>query len=599
MKFRPKRMSLRWGAEQSDNHHAARTPKGARVTLRFAAMALMAPVLWASETPAQSAFADDQTSLSGSFLAARLAARQRDNKQAVQYYLRALKEDPGNRILMERAMLAMVAAGEFKTAIGFARRVIKFRPSHRIARTLLALSEFRAGRYAASRHHLKFSRSVPLAQLTSSVIGAWSYIGDGKPKAARKALEALKSVNSLKTFYDFHAALMADISGDIKRADKSYAAAYKTSPRSLRVVQAYGRYLERRGDGARASEVYRKFLAANQNHVLVKADLKRAGTGSKPNRLVPNAKAGVAELLFGVASVLSDEARADIPLRFIRQAIYMRPNFQLARMLMGDIYTGTRRHERAIETYQALPASSPLKRNADIQIASNLNRLKKIDQATAKLREVIKRHPQDYEPLVVLADILRSHSKFAEASKYYTGAIKLIGTPKKNHWLTYYHRGITFERTKRWPRAERDFKKALALNPNQPQVLNYLGYSWVEKRINLKQAMDLIRKAVELRSNDGYIVDSLGWAHYQLGEYRKAVEVLERAVNLRPDDPVINDHLGDAYWKVGRKLEARFQWSHSRDLKPEADLKEKVLKKIKFGLGADAGNPTPSTEVVK
>jgi len=123
-------------------------------------------------------------------------------------------------------------------------------------------------------------------------------------------------------------------------------------------------------------------------------------------------------------------------------------------------------------------------------------------------------------------------------------------------------------------------------------VLNYLGYSWVDRGMNLDEAFKMLRKAVELRPNDGYIVDSLGWAHYKLGRYEEALRDLEQAIELRPADPVINDHLGDVYWKTGRKLEAKFQWNHARDLKPEPEDLIKILKKIEYGLEEPANPAT-------
>ena len=161
---------------------------------------------------------------------------------------------------------------------------------------------------------------------------------------------------------------------------------------------------------------------------------------------------------------------------------------------------------------------------------------------------------------------------------------RTIAKPEKPNWLIFYFRGICYERAKQWDKAEADLKKALELFPEQPHVLNYLGYSWVDQGMNLDEGMKMIRRAVEQRPDDGYIVDSLGWAYYRLGNYEEAVKHLERAVELKPEDPTINDHLGDAYWKVGRNLEARFQWSHARDLKPEPDELKKIEEKLKSGL---------------
>jgi Flp pilus assembly protein TadD len=196
-----------------------------------------------------------------------------------------------------------------------------------------------------------------------------------------------------------------------------------------------------------------------------------------------------------------------------------------------------------------------------------------------------------------MGNLLRASEKYAEAGEAYSRAIELVLNPERRNWTLFYSRGITAERVKNWPRAEADFRKALELEPDQPLVLNYLGYSFVEKGENLTEAMDMIRKAVELRPNDGYIVDSLGWAHYQLGEYEEAVKHLERAVELKPQDPVINDHLGDAYWRAGRKLEASFQWQHARDSEPDDKLKAEIDAKLANGLG-DKKAPTPAASQV-
>ncbi|MCF3630499.1 tetratricopeptide repeat protein [Alphaproteobacteria bacterium LMO-S08] len=174
--------------------------------------------------------------------------------------------------------------------------------------------------------------------------------------------------------------------------------------------------------------------------------------------------------------------------------------------------------------------------------------------------------------------------KYPQAAKAYSAAIERVKTPQTHHWSLYYARGIAFERAKRWKDSEKDLLKALDLRPDQPYVLNYLGYTWIDQGEQLDRATDMIKKAVSLAPNDGFIADSLGWAYYRQNQYDKAVVELERAVELRPQDPVINDHLGDAYWKVGRKLEAQFQWKRSLSLAPDKDLIPKIQAKLDKGL---------------
>jgi Flp pilus assembly protein TadD len=261
--------------------------------------------------------------------------------------------------------------------------------------------------------------------------------------------------------------------------------------------------------------------------------------------------------------------------------------------LLGDIYESMNSYQRSIDAYDAIDKASVLKPNADLEVAVNLQRLDKKDEAKARLRALTESDPKDYDALVTLGNLYRNNEEFAPAADVYNAAIALISQPQRDNWTVYYYRGIALERTKQWDKAELDFRKALQLEPDQPMVLNYLGYSMIDKKINLTEAIAMVRKAVELKPNDGYIVDSLGWAHFRLGEYDEAVKQLERAVELKPADPVIADHLGDAYWRVGRQLEARFQWQHAKDNKPEAEDLARIDKKLKEGL-ADEPPVTPA-----
>ena len=240
--------------------------------------------------------------------------------------------------------------------------------------------------------------------------------------------------------------------------------------------------------------------------------------------------------------------------------------------------------ELAIKIYERVPASSPLHRNAAIQMAANLDSLDRADEAQKHLEALIKQHPDDLEAIMALGNVLRGHKKFAECANVYSKGVATVPKPEKANWVIFYFRGICYERSKQWPKAEADLKKALELFPDQPHVLNYLGYSWIDQGINLDEGMDMIKKAVQQRPDDGYIVDSLGWAYYRLGNYDEATKQLERAIELKPEDPTINDHLGDAYWRVGRVLEAKFQWAHARDLKPDPEDLPKIEEKLKAGL---------------
>ncbi len=523
-------------------------------------------------------------SLSGNYLAGRFAGRQRETEAAAAYYAKALGEDPDNAFILERSFLLEVSAGHIEQAASLAAKLIKHDNGHRIAHLVLGLRHFQFGRYKRARENFDSAFHGSIGQLTSSLLSAWAFQAESRTDEAVAALKAIENTDTFGIFGPYHLALINDLGGRQSEAAKQYARAYDASASSLRVVQAYGSFLERTGHSDKAAEIYKTFLKASPEQALLVKAVERIKSGGKAQPLVRTAGAGAAEALFGISSALTEESSIDIALIYVQLTLYANSNLTIARSLLGDIYSDTKRREKAIESYEMVPAESPLRRNADIHIADNLDKLDRVDEARTRLESLIAQYPKDRLPLMVMGNLLRNREKFAEASGYYGKAIALIPKIEQNHWRVFYSRGITYERSKQWPKAEVDFLKALELFPDQPLVLNYLGYSWVEKGLNLQRAMKMIRKAVELRANDGYIVDSLGWAHYKLKEYDDAVRHLEQAVELRPDDPTINDHLGDALWRVGRKLEARFQWGHAKNLKPEPDALMKIEEKLKNGL---------------
>jgi tetratricopeptide (TPR) repeat protein len=272
---------------------------------------------------------------------------------------------------------------------------------------------------------------------------------------------------------------------------------------------------------------------------------------------------------------------------------------------LADLYESVKKPQMAIKVYERVPANSPLKRNAQIQLATDLDAADRSDEAIKILKGVTAEDPKDLEAIMALGNIERGRKKFADCVVTYSHGIDALPKPDdkagedKGNAVYYYYRGICEERSKQWSKAEADMRKALELQPEQPHVLNYLGYSWIDQGINLDEGMKMIKRAVEQRPDDGYIVDSLGWAYYRIGNYDDAVKNLERAIDLKPEDPTINDHLGDAYWRVGRTLEAKFQWSHARDLKPEPDDLPKIEAKIENGLPDDPSSAAAAADKKK
>jgi tetratricopeptide (TPR) repeat protein len=538
------------------------------------------------------------SSLSGTYLAGRHAGRERDMESAAAYFSRALERDPQNPVLMERTFVHELSVGNMTRAEELAQSVIEISTDHRMARIVLGLRGVRKNRHEEARTHFAEAAFTPLGELTAGLLTAWSFAHEAKLDEALEALGALDAHDAFGNFKLLHTGLIAAYLGDYDRAEQAYREAYERAGSSLRVVQAFGSFLERTGRGSEASEIYERFLATSQRNPLVETARTRIGEGRLPGPFITDARDGMAESLFSLASAMSAEQSIDVAIIYAQLAIALKPAFPVAQVLLGEIYEDTKHYAKAIEVFESIPEDSPLRPSAEIQIATNLDHLIRFDEALERLDRLIADRPGYFDALVARGNLMRLHEKWTEAAESYSRAIDVIGTPEREHWTVIYFRGIAYERAGIWNLAEADFREALRLEPDHPSVLNYLGYSLIEQRQNLDEAVGMVRKAVELRPNDGYIVDSLGWAYYQLGDYEEAVKHLERAIGLPcgdhqcSSDPVINDHLGDAYWRVGRKIEARFQWRHARDSDPDPKDLERIERKLVDGL-VDEDHPEP------
>jgi tetratricopeptide (TPR) repeat protein len=554
----------------------------------LAAFLAAAPATGAAQAPSALDLAG--LTASGSYLAARHAGQQRDAAAAAAFYQQALRRDPKNGELLDRAFLSYLVDGNIDDAVKFAERVIRADKSDRVAHLVLGVHALKTKQNANARRNLQQSIRGPITDLAATLLSAWNMAGAGDGKAAIASIDKLTGPDWYAIFKDLHAGMIYDVTGNKREAGKRFEHAYKLDSSALRVVEAYGSWVSRNKSPQEALEVFEAFDKVVPRHPLVLQAIAKLKAGEKLPMLVANSQAGAAEALYGLGASLGRRGGEDLGLVYLQLALYLAPNHPLALLSLADLYESLKKPEMAIKVYERIPANSPLHRNAAIQMASNLDSLDRSAEAEKHLNALIKERPDDVEAIMALGNILRGHKKFAECADAYSKAIATIAKPDKSNWVVFYFRGICYERSHQWPKAEADLKKALALFPDQPHVLNYLGYSWIDQGTNLDDGMAMIKKAVQQRPDDGYIVDSLGWAYYRIGNYEDATKQLERAIELKPEDPTINDHLGDAYWRIGRTLEARFQWAHARDLKPDPEDLPKILAKLKDGLPAETSS---------
>ncbi len=545
-------------------------------------LGLLSSAVGAAES-AQASTGRDPT-LSGTYLAGRSAGRQRDMEEAADYLTAALKLDPDNTQIIERLFQFRLSEGSLPEAEELAAKVIDFNSQQRMARVVLGLKEFRNNQFKPARGHFSEAAYTPVGELTSSLLSAWANAGDGALNPALKELDKLAANESFASFRLFHEALITDLMNSKVRAETAYKKAYEQAGGSMRVTQAYANYLQRNGKTAAAQKVLMEFLKSGERNPIIENTLAEFKSGKIPEPFAPSAQAGAGEALFSIAAAMNDEESADVALLYAQLALIMNPDKPVMQSILGDIYSGMQRYELSNEVYEQIGATSPIRPGADIQIALNLQRMDKSVEAVARLKAVVEKQPENIDAWTTLGNVYRTKENYADSVPAYTKAIDLAAKSNKPDWQLFYYRGIAQERLKDWPKAEADFQQSLKISPDQSSVLNYYGYSLVDRGEQQKRAMEMVKRAVELRPNDGYIVDSLGWAFYQIGNYEEALLHMERAVDLKAGDPIIAEHLGDVYWRVGRKLEAKFQWQHAKDNKPEPEDLKRIEQKLKDGL---------------
>jgi len=548
----------------------------------FLVLAGCSGVAQLDESPADKE-ADRQANAFSTYLSARFAAGQHEMPEAARYYAQSLKNDPGNAEIMSQAFFFASTSGDMESAGKFATAMVAKSPDERSARLTLAVVAFKHKDYAGARKNLSLSAKGPFQSLVVSLFDAWGAAASGDAAGAMADMKSLGTQSGVEGLAAFHTALIADYLGqaDIDAAYKKALVANRVSPR---VIEAYGNYLERTGHTADAHALYEKYLTEPGVAPIVQSGLARLAENKKPAPFVRSAEDGVAEGLFGIAASLSDQSSAEVSILYLRMALYLRPDLALANLLLADRFETLGKFEEAVSIYRDIDKSSAYYPMAATQAAVDETRLDHKTAAIADLKSLAEAYPNSSENWIALGDAYRDQDNDDQAIAAYDRATKTIGTPQKRDWPLFYARAMAEDRAKHWDKAEVDVNEALKLSPDQPELLNYLGYSWVDRNEKIPEALTMLEKARKLRPYDGYIVDSVGWAYYRLGRYDDAARTLEAAVLLVPGDSTINEHLGDALWKAGRRMDARFQWNHALAFATADTDKAAIEQKIKNGL---------------
>ena len=520
------------------------------------------------------------------YLSGRFASTHRDTHRAADHLNKAVEADPDNPELVRQAFSMSLASGRSEQAAALASKLATMEDQHTsLVDLVLSASALRNKEWENLEQTLVNANADGIINLIKPLARAWAAAEQGDVDAALDHLLVIKGSRSFDIFGSIHKAYILDYTGRTDEATAAYMdALIELQGADLQVARAYGNLLERLGKQSAAQMIYAEFLEQNPSDLTMSYALERARSGEVPEPFISSAAAGVAEAYYNTARRLARHRSRSPASIYLRLTLMLRPDFPIAQALLANLQDRERRYDAALASFTNLMDDPVFGWESQFERARLLIQLDREDEAVAILEAMHRDRPEDIGVLAGLADQMRNNEQYELATEYYDQVLSLIGEPKQRHWSLLYSRGISFERTGKWKKAEKDFFAALALQPDEPLVLNYLGYSWLEKGKNLDEALKMIEKAVEQRPEDGYIIDSLGWAHYQLKQYEESIDWLEKAIMLQPEDPTINDHLGDAYWRFGRKLEARFQWRHALVMKPEKEDVERIRAKIKNGL---------------
>jgi tetratricopeptide (TPR) repeat protein len=526
----------------------------------------------------------------GAYLAGRHAQHMRDYKAAASWFEDALRADPESPELITRTFLMEASEGRFERARTLAESELKLDATDAVAQLVLLMDRIQAGDKPGALARAEALPAEGVHRFVGPLARTWTRMAMGDLAGADAALQEFDKFNGFAPLKYYQLGLVYDFAGRADLAEENFKKTLEaTGQLNWRLTDAMANFYQRHGRNDEARALYQRFVNDNAGSELAESAIT-SKPAEPPPALIGSPEDGFAEALFDLASVVNQPETLDLALLYARCAVELRPHLTLGQLLLSDVLSAQNKPELSLEALAKIPQSSPYWWSARLRVAANLEMLDRTDEAIAQMRMMAAEAPLRAGADMQLGDLLRGKKRFAEAVDAYDEAIQRFqaaGLPER--WSLFYSRGIALERSGQWKRAEDDLGRALELKPDQPLVLNYLGYSWIDRGENLERGLKMIEKAAELRPEDGYIVDSLGWAHYRLGDYSSAVQFLEKAIELVPEDPTINDHLGDAYWQSARPTEARYQWRRALQFGPQEDEIKPIQAKLDGGTVPSTG----------
>lgn len=525
---------------------------------------------------------DADNSSYGQFLAGQAALNHADSASAEGYFERAGRLDPDDQSLLDnRAFTSALLAGDIPQAAVLAPTGpdadVGLRHLGALVRAVDALAD---GKARLARTILTGPDSgapdEPAAALLTPFAAAAA--GDANGSIVHPVINGEPVA---QFFANLDQGKLFERARRYDEAETAYRALIaKGDPGGIASL-SLGQMLERRGRDADAVAIYDSAIAARKDgDELTTARARAAAHGPPPP--AASLRSTAAEALIAPATALLAEKQEEIALAYLRLALHLDPTRDEAWMLVGDVLDNNGDAAGARTAYAKVGPGAAEYLAARVKLAWNYQNAGDKETALATARETLARKPTDEDTQITYADLLRADERYDESAKVLDG---LIGArPEAADWKLLYMRAVDYEESGRWSDAEQDLRIALKMRPDEAELLNFLGYSWIDRGVKLPEALAMVKRAVSLQPESGAMIDSLGWGYFRMGDYRDAVAQLEAAVVLEPGDPDVNDHLGDAYWRVGRKTEAGYQWRRVLTLDPSVKLKAEVEAKLASGL---------------
>ena len=527
--------------------------------------------------------AEQGSASSGAYLAGRQAISDHNFVTASEFQTKSVSVDPSNSKLLEGLMISFIAQGSVDKAISIAEIYKDNGNQSQISQMILSASLIKDGRTEAFLSFIKDASKI--TPILKDLLSAWVLMGLNDDVNANRIFDKTAKVQGMGQFVNFHRAMSQLAAGKFEQALKTFNLIHsdKENP-TRRSVISHTKILLSQSKFKEAQSLLEKWFGPTFDPEIEELFLNATNEKVYPKTSFSNINIAVADVFHSIANLIRKEADPTFTLIYSRLAEYLDANHIDSILMTADLLVELEQYNLAIKEHEKLSNSQPQYFASELGRAEALRSSGKEEAAVEVLAALTRQFPNSPNGFSILGNHYRRLEAYDRAEVAYNEAIKLYQAKGEAGWFLFYVRGITRERLNLWGLAEKDFRKALSLNPTQPQVLNYLGYSLIEKNTKLDEALDMIERAVKESPDSGYIVDSLGWGYYKLGEYEKAVPNLEKAAELMPIDPIVNDHLGDVYWMVGRKTEAEFQWRRALSFDPEEEEIQRIKKKLKVGL---------------